>query len=808
MIQKYIVMIVSVLNTLFKLRILVATFLILFSSERLYAQNIFYLIELKVIDSKTSLAIENAEINIMPVGKKIKTGDNGTIKLILPPGASHIDINHNEYLGFFKDIYLRSDTSFIFEMEPFIKSYLIKDIVIKSKFFDKVNARSTGLERLNISAASKLPAVFSEMDIVRNIALLPGTSFSTEAATDLSVRGGLPDQNLFLFDNATLYSSSYLLGLISPFQSSVLEEVDFHKGFFPARLGGRCSSVIETFSKQSFTDKIHGEIHVGFINSSIYTAIPISKDKVSIFVGARSTYLDLLQKLITSGSNVELTFRDLFAKSLVRISEKTKGSVSILTNYDSESFFRERGLLVKEEMKTQRKNLLAQITLETKMKNSNNLFNLYYSSFNNGLNYTEKYLGADSIGSNFIFNSEISELTVKNHFEKNVGDWGYNAGIQSSIYQISPFDASIEIERENIFNMELAKHLLFENDLFAGLNYSIIRNLSTDIGLRFSSYNSNNHFFIYPELRTFLQYKFNDNTSVKAAYSKLTQGLHLLKNSGIGMQFDIWVPSTNTFKPQSSSNLSLGIYRNIELWNMSLGTFAELYYKTQNNIISYIDGYNSNSFIFRNSQLNGNWENAITSGKSKSWGLELSIDKQAGEIQGAISYTLAWAYHQFDMLNQGKIFPSPYDRRHNFSISGNYSFKRDWDLGVNWVFASGAPITLPIATYNSIDYDLQTAKPSTPTIWDQYPILMMNERNSFRMKPYHRLDLSLQRNYKLKKNRKGILKISIYNVYNRKNPYFYYLVKESGSENSIGQNKLYSASILPVIPTLSYTYIF
>jgi hypothetical protein len=781
---------------------------ILFAGFMSIAQNSFQLVELKLIDEKTSLPIKNAEITFRPVGKKTKTGTDGLVKLILPPGKTQIEINHAEYVRKGIEMDIRNDTSFVVEMETLIQSYMITDIDVTSKFNDKVSERPMGLERINLVDARKLPSILSELDIVRSIALLPGTSFSSEAATDLSVRGGMPDQNLFLFDNATLYSSANLYGLISPYQSALIDEVNFYKGYFPPRLGGRCSSVIETVSKRGFANKYSGEVNLGLINSSVYTAIPIVKDRISLYVGARYSYMHILQRLFKPSNMVEFAFSDLYVKSNFRLTDKTQGSVLFLSNTDGEKFMMDRGLFARETTQTKRKNLLAQLSAETKTDNATNLFGINYTTFNNGYFYESKSHMFDTLGTSFDSYSKISEITIKNHFEKKLGDLVYNAGLQSSAFLSSPYLATGEISGEDAFKLEMPELLGFESALYAGFYYPISDKLTSDVGVRASTYYGNNIFFIYPELRAQLQLRVNEKTSLKASFSNLTQGLHLLKNTGIGMQYDIWVPSTKDFAPERSSIVSLGFFRDITLFGMSLHTSAEVYYKSQQNIIFYRDGFDSNSFIFRNSILNGNWENAITQGKGQSWGLELSADKQVGAFKGSLSYTLAWAFHQFELLNRGDKFPSPYDRRHNVSISGSYSLPKGWDIGMSWVFASGAPITVPVAAYTDFKLDHETARPFSPDIWGQYPFLLPSDRNAYRMIPYHRLDLSVQKTYELPKNRKAILKLGVYNVYDRKNPYFYYWVNERFTETPSGQKKLYSASILPIIPSISYTYKF
>jgi hypothetical protein len=689
-----------------------------------------------------------------------------------------------------------------------VESYLAKDVTVSGKKDNKI-AEEVQMSVVNIPIAQikMLPRFFGETDIIKAIQLMPGIKGGSEGSTGLYVRGGGPDQNLILLDGAMVYNPSHLFGFFSVFNTDAINNVQMLKGGFPARYGGRLSSVLDITMKEGNMKKFGAEGNLGILASKLTLEGPIVKDKVSFMVSGRRTYLDaLLQPIMQSATgNHNLRqgyyFSDINAKVNWNINKKNRLYLSYYDGIDKfymnnkpYSFLYD-GNIIKEESQshTQWGNQLGAIRLSQILKK--NLF------LNTQLNFTKYHYDIFQSQSNSEttdtsvfeqfnssrFTSRIRDINLKSDAELNLNKHYVRFGVAATLHRFVPGRNEIVFRRTGLTSIDTAFGSGIVNSLETSAyiedDYEITPKLKANFGFHFNLYNYQKTFYPSIQPRIALRQMIRNDLSLKFSYANMRQNIHLLTNNTLGLPNDLWVPATDLVKPMLSNQVALGIAKTLN--NMFEFTF-ETYYKTMDNIIEFKEGA---SFL----NMNQTWESQVAAGKSEAYGFEFLAQKKAGKLTGWIGYTLSWVTRTIPEINFGKKFYYKYDSRHDFSFVLNYKDNEKWDYGLVWVYRTGNAITMPTAEYKAAN---------SSNYWSSGSVYHYDERNNFRFADYHRLDLSATRHYKKKW---GIidLNFSIYNAYSRINPFFYVIGRDYR-----GNKQITRIGLFPFLPSISVGFKF
>ncbi|MBX2906459.1 MAG: TonB-dependent receptor [Taibaiella sp.] len=666
---------------------------------------------------------------------------------------------------------------------------------------ENVKNAEMGTISLSIGRIKTLPVLFGEVDILKTLQLLPGVQSAGEGNSGFYVRGGGPDQNLVLLDDAVVYNTGHLFGFFSVFNGDAIKDVTLIKGGAPANYGGRLSSVVDVSMKEGNSKEFHGSGGIGLIASRLTLEGPIKKDKGSFMVSGRRTYIDVLARPFASAlQNTGYYFYDANAKANYRFGEKDRLYLSGYTGVDKFKFANSRGSF-KADIPWGNNTA----TLRWNHQFSDKLFantTLVYNDYNFASSFNQSAFSVKLSSGIKDYNAktDLDYYTPFNHHFKGGLAYTHHTFIPN---QVSGQIDTIKLEPSNAYTKyahEMGAYILddFEpNDwlkINAGVRYSYFAQVGPYTGYKFDGSGNATDSVKYKkgeiaktyggwEPRLNLRFALNNGSSIKASASQTYQYIHLVSNNGSTLPTDIWAPSTYLIKPQRAVQYSLGYFRNF--LDDKLETSVEVYHKDMYNQLQYREGYTPNTL--RDPELE------YVAGKGEAYGAEFFINKTKGDFTGWIGYTLAWTNQKFTMLNGGETFPLKYDRRHNISATGTYTFNKKWTVSGVFVFGSGNAITLPTAYY-FVDGQLTQ---------------LYSKINAYRLPAYHRMDLSATYTPKQKKPHRweSSWAFSVYNVYNRKNPYFLY-VDNSGNVTEGINIKVYMVYILPVIPAITYNFKF
>lgn len=661
-----------------------------------------------------------------------------------------------------------------------------------------------GTVSIPVNQLKLLPAIGAESDVFKSLQLMPGVQAGSEGKSNLFVRGGAPDENLILLDDVSLYYVSHLGGFLSVFNTDALSSVKMHKGGFPARYGSRLSSVVDIRMKDGDMKNYHGNFAIGVLNTKILIEGPIVKDKVSFIFSPRVLPINLVIKpftfLINSGQMIGYNFHDVNAKVNYKVNDKNQFFLSFYTGDDNLSVDLPKIYAIDEKVHYDQKWGNKVVAFRWKHIFTQKLFlhtTISYTQFRYLNKLTVKNYD-DTSYFKYDFFTGIRDYSVKSTIDYNVSkNYKLKIGVNSIYHNFSPgltyfkITNSASVQTDTTTGLE--KFSGFENIFFIENNISFGRFFTSNIGVHFSHYYLDGANFVSYEPRIVLNFILHDNFSVKTSYSEMKQYVHLLTNNTISLTPDVWVPSDKNIKPSRSKQYSFGFFKYFPHKSIELSLVS--YYKISNNLISYKEG----AVFIGNAE---NWQDKIeTGGNGTAYGLELLLQKKQGRTTGWISYTYSKSLRQFDNINFGKSYPFKYDRTHDFSIVLSHKINDKISISGDWVYGSGYPFTMPIGTYNIIDDGTMMA--DVVDFEQNQNIFIYADRNSFRMRAYHRLDLAA--NF-TKTGKRGIRTwtISVYNAYNRQNSYLYY-TKYNKNDKKI---HLYQQSLFPIIPSVSYSLKF
>jgi hypothetical protein len=784
-------------------------FTILFIGINAYSQNItgiknrYYTLNGYVKDSLSGESIIGATIAVNGQSKGVTSNQYGFYSITLDEGTYTINVSHISYIGQSKEIVLKSNQSFNFEILS--KSSAIEEVIIYSKRRDgNVKNAQMGKIDLSMNQIRNIPAFLGEVDLLKAIQLLPGVRNAGEGNAGFYVRGGGPDQNLIMLDDAVVYNTGHLFGFFSIFNSDAIKNVSLIKGGMPAQYGGRLSSVVDVAMKDGNINKMQMEGGIGLIASRFSIQGPIKKNKASYIFSARRTYVDALAKPFikktSSAYGSGYYFYDVNAKINYRFSEKDRLYLSGYFGRDVFDFVN-----TKRSFKTNVPWGNSTATLRWNHVFNRRLFSnstLVYNDYNFKFGATQENfeIGLSSGIRDITLKSDFDYYPLPNHKLKFGGLLTHHKFIPNVV---TGRQDSIVFKPNNEGTKYAGEAAIYiQDDWELGekwkINYGLRWSSFTQIGpyKRFNRDDNGNKLdsIIYKsfepvktysglEPRITIRYAIDDETSIKAAVTRNLQYIHLVSNSGTTLPTDLWVPSTYIVKPQISWLYTAGLFKNFA--DNKYETSLEVYYKDMQNQVDYKEGYTPSlkdpeeEFVF---------------GKGWSYGAELLVNKLKGRFTGWVGYTLSWTWRKFDLLNDGEKFPTKYDRRHDLSIVSNYEVNKKWKLGAVFVYGTGNAITLPERFYviNGV-------------LTQEYSKL-----NQYRLQAYHRLDFSATYTPIPKKKRKlnSYWVFSIYNSYSRLNPYFIYF-DQSGSPVS-GDLKVEArqVSLFPILPAVTWNFKF
>lgn len=794
----------------------------------LQAQN--YTISGYITDEKTSETLINSSVFDISSSKGTVSNAFGFYSLTLPKGEMEIVYSYVGYETQKKKIKLRRDTVLNIKLR---ESTLLSEVVVIGNR-KEIGVQGSQMSAIDvpISQIKSVPALFGETDVIKALQLLPGVQAGTEGSAGFYVRGGGPDENLFLLDGIPVYNVNHMGGFFSVFNADAIKNVTLYKGSFPARFGGRLSSVLDIRMNDGNNQKLHGNIAVGLISSKVNLEGPLFNKNTTFSISARRTYFDLLTQPIInsvakeSGSTGTTTagyyFYDVNAKVTHKFSDKDRlylstfmGDDVIYSNLNSK-YANDNNTTSSERLKLgwEWGNFVTALRwnhmINNKLfMNTTAAFTRYRFNMDVGTTYQEASKSPPRFQSESIslgYRSGIEDFAAKVDFDyspdptheikfgANYTNHTFRPGVAVTSFKSINENATSKMDTvigdANIYSHETAMY--FED------NISIYHFIKANVGLHYSAFIVQGEMYHSLQPRLGLRMLMNNDLSVKLGYAAMSQNIHLLSNNNISLPTDLWVPVTKRIQPMNSHQFSAGVFYN--LLNI-LDLSVESYYKSMNNLIEYKDGA---SFLGSST----GWEDKVSMGRGWSYGVELLAQKTIGKTTGWIGYTWAKTERLFDreneMINNGEVFPAKYDRRHDVSVVLSHKFNEKIDVSSTWVYGTGVCGTLGLQNYTA--YPL----PDNQDFNNFYSFNSLNyisHRNNYRYPSYHRMDLGINFHKQLKHG-KRTWNISIYNVYNQLNPFIIYPSTEYNYQDNTQKKVLKKVTIFPIIPSVSYSYKF
>ncbi|MEA4982162.1 MAG: TonB-dependent receptor [Paludibacter sp.] len=820
-------------------------FLLLLFTVLSSAQN--YTISGLITDETSGETMINASVYEFNSRKGTVTNSYGFYSLTIPKGQANLQFSYVGFLTQNKKFNLTKDTVINIRLKTSLE--LQEVTVIGHQKISGVQSTQMSAIEVPISQIKSVPTLFGEADLIKALQLLPGVQSGSEGSTGMYVRGGGPDENLFLLDGIPVYNVNHMAGFFSVFNPDAIKTVTLYKGSFPARFGGRLSSVIDVRMNDGNDQKIHGNISIGLISSKINLEGPIIKGKTTFNISARRTYSDLLlQPILYLGMQQDMEgedgklsagyyFYDLNVKLSHKISDNDRLYASLYTGDDIiYTNFRNSYSSYTDETKK------ISYTNTSRMKLNWNWGNIVSSLRWNHIVNNQLFMNATAAYTRYRFDmgvgtSDKNTTTFTDSVSRQSSDIniGYKSGIEDftakidydyaphpdhdvkfgANYTYHTFRPGVSVaqmnekdnEHINEFDTVIGDKDVFSHEsmIYAEDNISIGYALKLNLGLHYSIFNVQKETYHALQPRISMRMLANDDLSFKAGYAAMTQYVHLLSNSYVSLPTDLWVPVTKRIEPMRSHQYSAGVFYN---YKDVIDFSVEGYYKSMHNLIEYKDGA-----TFLGSSTG--WEDKVVMGDGWSYGIEFLAQKTVGKTTGWIGYTWSKSERLFNRpgqeLNYGRIFPAKYDRRHDFSIVVSHKFSEKIDLAATWVYSTGNTGTLAMQQYaagiipeENISGDYGVVSQYTSSELDH-----ISSRNNYRFNPYHRLDLGVNF-HKKKKYGTRTWNISVYNAYSNNNPFLVY-PKETGTWNpvtgtNITKKSFVQISVFPIIPSVSYSY--
>ncbi|MEM9895523.1 MAG: carboxypeptidase-like regulatory domain-containing protein, partial [Bacteroidota bacterium] len=750
-----------------------------------------------VTDTETGEHLIGATVLDKRTGLGTIANTYGFFSLTLDADSVQLQISYVGYSKYQESFFLSKSIERTVGLQP---GEFLDEVVVTAAENIEISPQMSSIN-VPIKQIQSAPMLMGEVDVLKTIQLLPGIQGGNEGTSGIYVRGGGPDQNLILIDGVPVYNASHLFGFFSVFNADAINNVNVIKGGFPARYGGRLSSVIDISMKEGNSKELKGTASIGLISSRFTLEGPIKNDKTSFIVSGRRTYLDLIARpLIKAASDgndvVGYFFQDLNAKINHKFSDKDRLYLSFyggkdkfysrfrFNDFDGRSYKDEAGIKWGNIVGALRWNHLFSSKLFAN-------FTATYSTYN--FDIFEKTNRAFFQGADFersreeiAYTSGIEDLALKADFDFLPNPThSIKFGTSAIYHTFSPgaFGFQSDIERDTTFGA--AKTAAVELATYIEDDIRLSTKLAMNLGLHMASFRVRNTWYHAAQPRLSARYLLGANSSFKASYSRMTQFIHLLTNSGIGLPTDLWVPATDKVEPQRAWQGAVGYAKSFGDFEISI----EAYLKEMRSLIAYVDGA---TYL----NTDDDWEEKIVSGDGDSQGIEFLIQKKNGKLTGWIGYTLSKTMRQFEELNNGNAFPYRYDRRHDVSMVANFDVNERVSLSGNWVYGTGNAITLPntsFPNFSNADNGFRSFR----------DLEFFQNRNDFRMRSYHRLDLGISFT-KQKKRGERVWSLGFYNAYSRRNPFFVELAYNLEQDRDV----FTQYSLFPIIPYAVYKFNF
>jgi hypothetical protein len=756
-----------------------------------------------VRDASSGTPVIGASVYIENPMIGVATDQFGYYSITLPKGRHELQIKSVGMKSTQRQIMLYSDGKLNIDLDEEVTP--LKEVVVQSERDVRISGLQMGVEKLDIKTMKQMPLVLGETDIMKVVLTLPGVQTVGEGTVGLNVRGGATNQNLILFNDATIYNPSHLFGFFSTFNPDVLKNVELYKSGIGAEYGGRLSSVLDVTSREGNLKKFAGSGGISPITGRLSFEGPIIKDKSSFLVGGRSTYSDWILGRLNNDAfkKSEASFYDVNAHISHKVNDKNNIYLSAYLSNDrfklnSDTLYRYSD---------------RNISLKWKHVLNNKLFGIFTAGYSNyGYSISSDINPVEAFNMKFGIQQGNAKLDVS-YFPNQKHT--INVGLGSIYYKLAPGDMQPRGAESLVVPNQLQDEQALESSIYVGDNYELSQNILLYAGVRYSYYQFLGPRDVYTyaagqprepsslqdtvrygsgktiathhglEPRVSLRYSLSRTASVKFSYNRMRQYIQMLSNTTAIAPTDIWKLSDSYIRPQIGDQYSVGFYKNLKGNLIELS--VEAYYKTMNNSVDF-----KNSAVLL---LNHQIETDVINAEGKAYGVEFLIKKSAGKVNGWISYTYsrsllkANSVHSSETVNNGKFYPSSYDKPHAVNFIGNYKFSRRFNFSLNMTYSTGRPITLPLAKY-----DL-----------GGNPRLYYSERNQFRIPDYFRMDASinLEGNHKIRKLAHSSWTLAIYNLTGRENAYSVFFTSK---DNKISGYKL-SIFGRP-IPTITYNFRF
>jgi hypothetical protein len=761
----------------------------------------------RVFDRSTKEILNSVYIYDRSTNKGTITDETGTFNLSLTEGDHNLVFS---YLGFqtIDTIFrLSEDTEVFIYMTPINVS--LGEVTVAGDYFpDQVTSSQMGSFAFTRKEILKIPTLLGETDPLRLLQLTPGVQSGAEGNLGFYVRGGSTDQNLILYDKTLVYNPGHLLGFFSVFNPDIIKDVNIIKSGIPARYGGKLSSVIQLKSYKGNKDSVEFISSIGLVSTRMTVSGPLLKKRGTFILGARQTYLELFVAPVVSkyvknktffNRNNIYNFYDYNGSINLKISENDQLTISGYSGRDGYKMTQEG---IKQNNALRWGNTTASVSWEHKFNDLN--------SWNTTLSRTNYVFDLSGSQSDYFFNlySSVKDYNLRSEISQVKNKHRITSGFELTEHNFIPNEIDARAGNFNLNFGQFNELNALEGGLFVDDEFPLTARISFAAGLRFSFFNHHGPykefirnsldqitdtirhprnkslaFYYNPEPRIVINYLINDGASVKASYMRIAQYVHLATSATVSLPTDIWIPSTSGIKPLIGDQVSIGFFKNLYQNEYEFST--ELYYREMINKLEFLRGIIFNSVY-------GNTEENITAGMGRSYGVEFFLRKKRGDLTWWLSYSLARTEQRFDKINNGLFYPAKYDRRHDISFTAVKKLNTKWTASAVFIFNTGNAFTVPVGRYII-----------QGNIVNQYGGV-----NMFRMPPYHRLDLSVSRQITVRRKWKSEMNFSVYNVYNRANPYFVYFEATGDLETYSLQIKEVEVNLFPVIPSVSLNLFF
>ncbi len=780
-----------------------------------------------ITDQSSGETLIGAGVLVEGSGKKVRTGAvtnaYGYYTLTIPKGKTSLQYSYVGYESVVLDMDLLRDTTLNVVLKP---SAEIREATVVAQKDAGIQSTYLGAIDIPLVHIQKTPVLFGEADVLKAIQLMPGVQGGNEGFTGLYVRGGGPDENLILLDGVPIYNVDHMLGILSVFQTEAVKKVTLYKGSFPARYGGRVSSIVDIRTNDGNMKETHGSIGVGALTEKFHLEGPIIKDKLSYSLSARGLHTILFDPLIRFyGKRIEkgtemyvnYFFYDLNGKITWRPTDKDRFFLSSYNGRDQmgvkftedtsyyselEGFDRTKmGLGWGNNVVSLRWNHVFSSQL---FANTTIAFNRYRMMMNSGM----RSQGTNYDGTRYRYDFDIDYISgirdwsgkldfdyvpSPRHLIKFGAEYLHHTFLPQTLTTLTYAEEGGEKEEASDTYGNTKPYKGHDVSVYAEDDFSLTDRLTVNPGFHLSLFSTEgkNYWSLQPRLSA--KYAWDGGWSLKAGYARMAQYVHLLSSAQVSLPIDLWVPITKDIKPVTSDQFSAGVYFDgIKGWEFSV----EGYYKSMHNILEYKDG---TVMVATNS----GWETRVEMGNGRAMGLEFFAQKTAGKATGWIAYTLAKSDRQFPdgTINLGERFPYKYDRRHNFNINVNYQVTPRIDLSATFVFATGGTTTLPVRQTGIL----------APGQGYVQSADFVEHRNNYRLPPSHHLNVGANF-HKQKRHGERIWTLGIYNVYRQLNPNLVFLHYETSRPRPEAEPEtrlvMEKVTILPFVPSVSYTYQF